>query len=326
MTAELAVELSDLNGWAMQVGRAGRDAHNLGLYAGNNVTDGNFGAILELITAPYEAMIPNFHEVLATDGDRLDATCSALQAVKEDYRDTDSKVAQDFGIGAAITDDGVAAGFADSGSTTPAAPSSGGGELPEVSFGFIFDKVCDVIEWVGGPDPREYVTRWIVGDMAKAGMHASAWDHASECLKAVEQNLASGAAAIGKTWTGDAATASAAQIDQWVSALGEQAAGMSQAGGHIKDMVSQALDMAQVVVDIVKTVISLVSAALSSAYIPFWGQAKLIKTAKEAITLINNARKVITVFWNALNMVKDGFLMIAHAFGVEKLPAAPTTP
>ena len=84
--------------------------------------------------------------------------------------------------------------------------------------------------------------------------------------------------------------------------------------------------MAQVVVDIVKTVISLVSAALSSAYIPFWGQAKLIKTAKEAITLINNARKVITVFWNALNMVKDGFLMIVHAFGVEKLPAAPTTP
>ncbi len=97
-----------------------------------------------------------------------------------------------------------------------------------------------MITWVGGPDPREYVTRWIVGDMAKAGMHASAWEHASECLKAVEHNLASGAAAIGQTWKGDAATASAAQIDQWVAALGEQAAGMSQAGGHIKDMISQA--------------------------------------------------------------------------------------
>ena len=128
MTAELAVELSDLNGWAMQVGRAGRDAHNIGLYAGNHVTDGNFGAILELITAPYEALIPNFHEVLATDGERLDATCSALQAVKEDYRDTDSRIAQDFGPAPRSPTTAVPAGSRTAGQRprpprAPAAPS-----------------------------------------------------------------------------------------------------------------------------------------------------------------------------------------------------------
>ncbi len=326
MTAELAVELSDLNGWATQVGRAGRDAQNIGQYAGNHVADGDFGAILELITGPYESLIPKFHAVLAADGERLDATSTALQAVKEDYRETDSRVAQDFGIGAAITDDGSANGFADSGSTSPSAPSGGGASLPEVSFGFIFDKVCDVITWVGGPDPREYVTRWIAGDIDKAAMHASAWEHAGECLKAVEQNLTSGAATISQTWKGQAATSSAAQIDQWVSALASQSSGMGQIGEHLRDMIGQAVDMAQVVVDIVKTVISLVSAALSSAYIPFWGQAKLIKTAKEAITLINNARKVIQLFWNALMMIKDGILMVAHSFGVEALPAAPSAP
>lgn len=55
-------------------------------------------------------------------------------------------------------------------------------------------------------------------------------------------------------------------------------------------MIGQAVQMAQVVVDIIKTVISIVSAALSSAYIPGWGQWKATKTVKEAITLVNNAR------------------------------------
>jgi hypothetical protein len=88
-------------------------------------------------------------------------------------------------------------------------------------------------------------------------------------------------------------------------------------------MIRQAVDMAQVVVDIIKTVISLASAALSSAYIPFWGQWKLIKSAKEALTLINNARKVIQAFWNALVMIKDGIVMVAHSFSIDALPPAP---
>lgn len=82
--------------------------------------------------------------------------------------------------------------------------------------------------------------------------------------------------------------------------------------------------MAQVVVDIIKTVISLVSAALSSAYIPGYGQWKAISTVKEAWTLVNNARKVITTFWNALVMIKDCIVMAVMAFNVESLPAAPS--
>ena len=325
MTAELAVELSDLGGWAAQVGRAGTDAATIGDYASSHVADGDFGAILEMITGDYEALLPQFHGVLAADGTGLRAASDTLRALQADFRQTDAQVAQNFGAGQAITDDGSAAGFSDAGSATPVpAPSSGGEQLPEVSFGFLLDQVCELLSYIGGPDPREYVTKWIAGDIEKAGMQASAWEHAGECLRQVERNLAAGSSAIGRTWRGEASVAAGAHMDQWRTSLGDQSRGMAQMGGHLRDMARQAVDMAQVVVDIIKTVISLASAALSSAYIPFYGQWKLIESAREALTLINNARKVITVFWNALVMIKDGIVMVAHSFSVDALPPAPS--
>lgn len=323
----LEVELSDLSGWAAMVDRAGSDTDNLAGYARTHVADGDFGRILELITDDYETLIPKFHTILDSDGSRLGATGLALHAVRKSFAETDAKVSQDFGIGARIRDDGAANGFGDVSAAWPApAPSADGSSLPEVSFGMILDKVCDLIVWVGGPDPREYVTKWIAGDIEKAARQASAWEHAGSCVKSVELNLSSGRSAIAGTWKGVASTSSLDYINTWITALSDQSTGMDAMGGHLRDMITQSVNMAQVVVDIIKTVISMVSAALSSAYIPFWGQWKAIKTVKEAITLVNNARKVITVFWNALVMIKDGILMIAGSFGIEALPPAPTQP
>lgn len=324
MTAELAVELADLNGWAGQVDRAGSDATAIGTYATSHVTDGDFGAILEVITPDYEALIPQFQTILATDGTRLGEVSATLRALRTDYQQTDAQVAQDFGLGARITDDGDGSSFSDAARATPVpAPSSGGDALPEVTFGFVLDKVCELLSYIGGPDPREYVTKWVAGDIEKAGLQASAWEHAGECVKILERNLSTGSAAIAGTWKGQASTSAAAHMDQWVTTLADQSAGMGQMAGHLRDMIRQAVDMAQLVVDIIKTVISIATAALSSAYIPAWGQWKLIKSAKEALTLINNARKVITMFWNALTMIKDGIVMIAHLFSVDALPSAP---
>ena len=251
----------------------------------------------------------------------------ALQALKEDYRETDSRVAQEFGSGAAITDDGGAGGFSDVASAVPSAPSSGGAELPEVSFGAIFDTVCDVIAWIGGPDPREYVTRWIVGDMGKAGI-------ARLVVGGSERGAQGGRAQPGRRARPRSARPGRARrpprrrprSTSGSPRSASRPAGMSQVGRHMVDMIGQALDMAQVVVDIIKTVISMVSAALAGASIPIFGQAKLIKTVKDAIVLINNARKVITVFWNALVMIKDAFDMVVERLRGREAPAGPEHP
>jgi hypothetical protein len=69
--SQLAVELSDLRGWSRQVGRAGTDCAGLSSYLSAHVPDGDFGAILELVTHEYEGLIPAFTSVLGEEGVRL---------------------------------------------------------------------------------------------------------------------------------------------------------------------------------------------------------------------------------------------------------------
>lgn len=320
---ELAVDLSALGAWSRQVERAGRHAGRAEGYARNHIADGDFGRILEIITGDYEALIPAFHSALDADQKRLASFGSALEATQEDLAETDAQVAQDFGIGARIVDGGRASSPDVRQAGSIPAPSTNGVELPEVTFGYLMDKCCDLIVWVGGPDPREYVTKWIAGDVGKASLQASAWDHLSDCLDSVQRNLDAGDDRIAQTWRGGAAANAHARAQSWVTALSSQSSSCATMAAHLRDMVDQAVQMAQVVVDIIKTVVSLVSAALSSAYIPGWGQWKAIKTVKEAITMVNNARKVITVFWNAITMVKDGIIMIVNQFSLTELPAEP---
>jgi hypothetical protein len=303
-------------------------------YATSNIADADFGRILELITGPYADMLPQFHRVLQEDSTRLGRTEQALSSIARSYKEADERANGRLatlpgGQTADITDDGTASGFGDRGSATAAlVPPGGEGvsmpDLPEVSFGFLFDKVCDVIVWVGGPDPREAVTRWLAGDIDKAARHVSAWKAVAACCDVVEENLTWGGKSIANTWTGSAAGAAIAHVEKWASSLTEQAGAMRKMGEHLWDMIGQAVQMAQVVVDIIRTVVSLVSAGLSNAAIPFYGQWKLIKTVKEAITMIWSAIKVIRVFLNALTLLIDTIKMCVNAFTAAKLPAAPS--
>jgi len=59
-----------------------------------------------------------------------------------------------------------------------------------------------------------------------------------------------------------------------------------------RDIVRQAVDMAEVVVDLIKATI--VSAAWSNAYIPIYGQLELVRKVRDTIKLVNDARSVIT--------------------------------
>lgn len=331
--AEVMVELADLRGWAQQVGRASTDMGAARDYGATHIADADFGKILELITGPYADMIPKFHGILHEGSTRLGKTRDGLDQAARSYKEADERARGRLaqlpgGQTGDITDDGVANGFDDHGSATAALVAPGGEgasmpDLPEVSFGFIFDKVCDLVVWVGGPDPREKVTRWLAGDIDKAAMHVTAWKAVAACCDVVEENLAYGRKQITSTWTGSAANAAGGHMDKWTAALTEQAGAMRKMGDHLWDMIGQAVQMAQVVVDIIRTLVSLVTAALSNAAIPFYGQWKLIKTVKEGITMVWQAIKVVQVFLNALTLLIDTIQMCVNYFTASKLPPAP---
>jgi hypothetical protein len=330
---QVEVELADLRGWAQQVGRASSDLGSARNYAAGQIADADFGKILELISGAYAGMIPKFHQVLEEDSDRLGKTRDALNSAAKGYREADDRAHGRLahlpgGQVGKITDDGVANGFDDRGSATAELVSPGGEgvsmpDLPEVSFGFLFDKVCDLIVSVGGPDPREHVTRWLAGDLDKAARQVSAWRAVAACCDVVEENLTWGRKSITNTWTGPAASAAIAHVENWASVLTGQAGAMRKMGDHLWDMIGQAVQMAQVVVDIIRTVVSLVTAALSNAAIPFYGQWKLVKTVWEGIKMVWNAIKVVRVFLNALTLLIDTIQLCVNAFTADRLPAAP---
>ena len=88
-------------------------------------------------------------------------------------------------------------------------------------------------------------------------------------------------------------------------------------------MIEQAVDVAQLVVDVVKEIISIVLAGLTLASVPIYGQVQLVDKVRDAVRLANDARKVLTVFWNFLLVVKDSFVLAADCFTAEALAPAP---
>jgi uncharacterized protein YukE len=301
-------------------------------YATSNIADADFGMILQLITGEYAALIGKFHDILAADRDGLRSSGEALSSAATAYHDADESVsgnvAQVAGQATTITDDGVANGFDDGASATsklitPGAQGASLPDPPEVTFGWILDKVCDLVAWVGGPDPRAEVTRWIAGDVDKAARHVGAWQAVANCVDVVQANLAAGKVSIGGTWTGSAASAAIAHMDKWSTCLTDQSSAMRKMAQHLNDAINEAVKMAQVVVDIVRTIVSVISAGLANAAIPFYGQWKLISSVKEAITMIWSAIKVIQVFWNMLNLIIDAIQMAIASFSRESLPPAP---
>lgn len=325
MTA-LTVELSELRAWAAQVERNAAAVTAIGSEASAVIADGDFGRILELITGEYNAMLPAFHAVLREDGERLDQTAKALREVSRDFAETDRKVAQEFGVGAAITNNGSASGFEDVRSTSLSCPYVSQSDLPVLQFGFPWDQACDLAAWVGLGDPRDDITEFIVGDIGKAETHAAYWELYSATMDGVRANLARGQSMIATSWSGQAASSSGAKMQTWLACLQSQSAGMKDMAGHVRDMARQALDMAQLVVDTIKFFVSTIAAGWSYAYLPGYGQWKLIKTLKEAWHLINNARKVISVFWSFLVVMKDILVSMVHIFTTTDLPNVPKAP
>jgi uncharacterized protein YukE len=142
----------------------------------------------------------------------------------------------------------------------------------------------------------------------------------------VTDNLAHGQSAISRTWRGGAAARSADYVERWISELSSQSSAMSRVSGHLRDMIRSSVDLAQNVVDIIRMIISICSAAISSSYIPVWGQWKAVKTIKEGWELFKTARKAIMAFWQIITTIKNLIISLVHMVTIESLPAAPRVP
>jgi len=324
MDGQLRVGLADLRGYADQVGRAGEACALLADYVATFVPDGDFGRILSLITPDYERLVVAVRETLEADADRLAGTRSGLRHVARRYARTDARVAQTFGAGAAISHQAThASPFHDVATTTPAGPTCGGEVLPEVTFGWVADQACALVRDLGGPDVRREVTDWVAGDVAKASTQASVWERSAGSVAAVRHNLAHGSLAVAASWEGAAAEASRSHAGTWTVALGEQGDRLAVVAAHLRDVVDQAVDVAQLVVDVVKEIISIVVAGLTLASVPIFGQVQLVDKVRDAVRLANDARKVLLVFWNFLLVMKDSFVLAADCFSPVALPSAP---
>ncbi|MEU0503258.1 hypothetical protein [Nocardia sp. NPDC005998] len=323
-----SVDVADLRGWAEQVGRAGTDFNTANDYVKKKINDSEFGKILETITGEYGNILPKIQDILSANGEAMDKTRLTLIYAANEYHSRDQDFAKSLAAldeGISINDDGIAVNdFNDlaTGSASLVAPTSDNQHLPEISLGILYDKICELISWVGGPDIRKELTDLIAGDVGKAATQASAWQHVGECLEAVRKNLEHGETNINKTWTGQASAAEADYFTRWNTALTNQKSASSQMAQYLKDSVTQAVALAQVIVDVVMTVIQLLSAALGSAAIPVWGQWKTIKTVRDGIKTVWKAYSALNVFIQLLRTIKD-FIVATHSvFTREALPKA----
>jgi uncharacterized protein YukE len=326
---QLTVELADLRGWADQVGRAGGDCAYLADYVTTYVPDGDFGRILALIRPDYEHLVLVVRDSFETSGRRLGAAGDGLRHCAERYAAIDARIAHDLHPDARSHHDRrgdrrVSPHFRDRGGATPTAPVCGGEVLPEVTVGWGFAHVCDLISHWGGPDLRHELVDEVSGDIGKALAQASVWEHAAQSLSAVRGTLADGSTLVGRTWEGRAASASRDHIEEWVEALGSQSDALFLVAEHLRDAVGLAVEVAQLIADVVQQVVTAVLAGFAFASIPIYGQVHAVHRIRDVLRLLNDARKVILVFWTFLVAMKDALMAIIGCFTGQSLPDAPS--
>ncbi|MGI8717019.1 MAG: hypothetical protein ACR2JN_04240 [Lapillicoccus sp.] len=200
------------------------------------------------------------------------------------------------------------------------APSSDYGDLPQISLGWIFDKACELINWVSGVDVREIITNFLAGDMDKVGRQLNAWENLSLACGDIQANLSAGLVELQRTWAGNAADAAATHMTGWWSALQTQATDFGQLSSNLRDCAEAAIETAQVIVDTVMLICDVVSAGLASACIPIYGEIELWKAGKSAWEMFNEIRLIIKVFNDLLTIVKDLLVAVWDDLTISSLP------
>ena len=136
----LKVDLPELRGYAAVLDDVARDFGRCESLASGYCHDADFGKIVEDVTTDYATLLPQLKELLAENETVMRQYAAAVDRTAADFERTDDGVASRF------HGDGINAGRGTARfphtSVGSQRPSASEGELPEVSFGYAFDRLA----------------------------------------------------------------------------------------------------------------------------------------------------------------------------------------
>lgn len=326
MARQMTVNLSELDAWADQVDRASRDLEGISANASSRLAQQDFGPIMEALMGSWSALLPRVNDTLSQDSARLGDHGAALRSTSMDYLLTEHAVTE-RSHSAFFDARSASRAFADVADTAIPAARPTQAALPQVSFGFPYDMVCDLIRALTGFDVRAELAERVGGDVVSASTQASSFTGLSRSVRAVSSNLSAGSSTISEGWDGEAAMAAISQISTWVGELDGQAARMAQMGISMVQVCRSAWEVATSVVQCIKAAVQTVSSALATLSIPGVGWARVVRAVWQAFQALMKAFKVIKQFISLLKTLAQYVDMIATWFDTGKLPTStPGTP
>ncbi len=318
---DLRVDVPELRGYSDALDDCSRNLGSIEARASASCNDADFGKIVEDLTGDYATLLPQLKDLLAENESLMRDYALAVDKTAAEY------VATDDGVSSRFKGDGISAGqgtanYAVS-SLVCLSPTPSEGELPEVSFGFLFDNLCWAIEKISGFDVRARVTDWIAGDVVGLSTQANAWQIVGGSLEIVDGDVTEATARVNKTWDGNASGTHAISMYLWSSALKEQASGFRELGTALDELAKEAVHVAQLVVDCIRLAVDLIASAWSLQYIPVYGQAKFIQKAWHAYKRVTKALAYLKMILSAVRATKSLLVVMIDSFTPTMLPGKP---
>ena len=242
MNAVMTVDLSELDAWSTQVQRASDDLTGIARNGGNSLVQTDFGPILETMMGAYNSLLPSVNQSLEDNGTGMRDHAEALRATARDFTLTEDGVVRRHRANGVDGRDGSSS-FFDVADTTirRAAPTES--SLPQISFGFPYDTVCDLVRMLTGFDIRAELAEKIGGDVVSASSQGSSFGSLGTSMKGVAANLQSGGQTISQSWSGGASDA-AIKPDRHVGGLAQHAGRTARPDGseHRPDLPGRLAD------------------------------------------------------------------------------------
>ncbi|HEX5917528.1 MAG TPA: hypothetical protein VFY76_06710 [Nocardioides sp.] len=321
MNAVMTVDLSELDAWSAQVQRASDDLSGIARNGSRALVQTDFGPILETMMGAYNALLPSVHQSLEDNGTGVGDHAEALRATARDFTLTEDGVVRRHQAAGVDGRDG-SSGFWDVADTTIRRTGPTEGSLPQISFGFPYDTVCDLVRMLTGFDIRSELAEKIGGDVVGASTQGSSFGALGQSLRGVAANLESGSRTISQTWQGGASDAAVAQIGRWVGSLDTQAGQLVQMGQTVVQVCRDAWQTALAVVECVKAAVQTVSAALAAMSIPGVGWARVVQAVLQAFQAVMKAHQVLMRLISILKHVSSLLTTVKSFFDDDLAPVS----
>lgn len=324
MSAVMTVDLSELDAWSAQVQRASDDLTGISRNGASSLVQTDFGPILETMMGAYHALLPSVSQSLEDNGTGMRDHAEALRATARDFTLTESGVVSRHQAHAIDGRDGSSA-FFDVADTTIRRAGPTETSLPQISFGFPYDTVCDLVRMLTGFDIRAELAERIGGDVVSASSQGSSFGSLGSSMRNVACNLQSGSSTISGSWTGGASDAAIGQMGTWVGSLDAQAGQLISMGRAIVQICKDAWQTALSVVQCVKSAVQTVSSALATMSIPGVGWARVVQAVFQAFQAVMKAYQAIMKFINILTQVSSLIESVKNFFDGDRAPISTAT-